>query len=160
MAGVPACQIELEFADGTYLFRLNLPQIAELETKCGIEGKPSGIGAIFARVLKGRYVLTDGTTLGNPEEAEYRVHDITETIRLGLIGGGQGVVNERPVKVDPITARRLVENYVVNRPLKEGWSIAAAILGACCEGYEDPEAPPPKKDEPTKAKAASTTPAP
>jgi hypothetical protein len=126
---VPSTSIDLEFADGTYTFKLGLKQIAELQTKCGC-----GIGALYARVLRGRYLLEDAS-FGHPAEAEYRVEDLTETIRLGLIGGGTGEVNEQVVDVTPIVANRLVQNYVADRPLSEGWSIAAAILNTAIEGY-------------------------
>lgn len=154
---VPSCEIELEFADGTYLFRLPLPQISELQTKCG-----AGLGALFARVMKGRYRFGD-EVIGNPMEAEWHALDLVETIRLGLIGGGRGEANGQAVKVDPIAARRLVDAYVVARPLSESWANAAMILGACIEGYSPPaakDADPPKKARPAKPKGGSTTPAP
>jgi len=154
---VPACEIELEFADGRYLFRLGLSQIGELQTKCG-----AGLGAIFARVMAGRYIIeATGASFGNPSEAAWFSQDLTETIRLGLIGGGSGEVNGSPVKVDPILARRLVETYgPPARPMSEAWTIAAAVLGACVEGYSPPgEADPPKKAGPATTTDGSTSPA-
>jgi hypothetical protein len=153
---VPSCEIELAFADGAYLFRLPLAQISELQNKCGC-----GLGALFARVMKGRYRFGDEIVC-NPLEADYHVLDLVETIRLGLIGGGRGDVNGQAVKVDPISARGLVDNYVLNRPLSESWATAAMVLGACIEGYVAPMkgGDPPKKARPAKTKVGSTTPAP
>lgn len=127
--------IELEFADGLYTFALPAPRMDELQTKCGI-----GIGGLFARVLKGCARIGDDIVLA-PGEAEFYRVDIVETIRQGLIGGNQGIVDEAEIKVSPALANRLVDNYVLNRPLADSWSLAASILGAVIVGYD-----PPKKD--------------
>jgi hypothetical protein len=175
----PAAEIELEFADGTYLFRLNLPQIAELQTTCGVKAShptygevtiPAAIAEIQARVLRGRYRMRDGDVpFGVNEEAVFRIHDITETIRLALIGGGGGVVNGEAVKVDAIRAKDLVAAYVLPPvPLKVGWTLAAAILGTLIEGFTPPSkeaAAEPKKARTrtrtrTRTRASSTTPTP
>jgi hypothetical protein len=131
--------IELEFADGSYLFALKLPQIVELQRVCG-----AGIFAIYGRVLKGRYVMA-GKEFGAPHEAEAFLHDIYETIRQGLIGGGKGRVNGEDVAVSPGRAKELLETYVHPQPLKDAWSIAATILSAKIEGYEPPFVEPAKE---------------
>lgn len=136
----PTTALELEFADGTYLFDLKLPQLAELQEKCA-----SGVLAIYGRLLRGRYVLGDAT-IGAPAEGEARVEDMFETIRLALIGGGRGLVDGKEVTVSALTAKTLVERYCHAAPLRESWTLAAAILGARFEGYE-----PPKKAEPPEA---------
>lgn len=87
-------EVVLEWANGEYLFALRLEQIEALESECrnphtGKNGV--GIAAIWMR-------LTSGT---------WYVSDITNTIRLGLIGGGMGAVE----------AMRLVNNYVSTVPL-------------------------------------------
>jgi len=147
---MPATSIDLEFADGRYIFALKVPGINEMQEKC-----KAGIGRIYARVLAGRYII-DMESIGNPVEAEYMLTDLTETIRQGLIGGGMGVVDGEEVKVNSITANRLVENYVVGRPLSEGWALAASVLMALIEGYD----PPKKKVEPEAptSKGGSITP--
>ncbi|PTQ13730.1 hypothetical protein CLG96_00140 [Sphingomonas oleivorans] len=139
---VPPTEIELEFADGDYLFALRIPQLAELQEKC-----KAGIFTIYGRVLKGRYVF-EGEIVGLAHEADAYSHDLYETIRLGLIGGGRGLVDGQAVKVGPQEARRLMERYVHPAPLREAWSIAAAILSAKIEGYA-----PPKKAEPAQEPA-------
>ncbi|MCW0235281.1 MAG: gene transfer agent family protein [Ferrovibrio sp.] len=60
-------RIELDWADGTYSFRLAWAQLAELQEKTD-----AGPFVVLQR-------LTSGT---------WRVEDISHTIRLGLIGGG------------------------------------------------------------------------
>jgi hypothetical protein len=131
---MPVTEIELKFADGDYLFALKLPQLAELQTKTGI-----GVFALYGRVLRGRYVI-DGEAFDT---------DLFETIRLGLIGGGRGLVNGQEVKVDALRARQLVENYCHTAPLREAWSVAAAILTAKIEGYDPgPNVEPAEKPAP------------
>lgn len=110
-------EVWLEFADGEYLFKLKLAQLAELQEKCD-----ASIGSIYTRVIL----------------AEYKVEDLFETIRLGLIGGGRAVVNDQEVKVTDILARKLIQRYC-DRPLDELHKIAVAVLGACVVGYESGE---------------------
>jgi hypothetical protein len=136
--------IDLNFADGEYRFALGLAQIDELQRKCG-----AGIGAIFARVMKGSMRQGDQIIL-SPGHAEFYALDLIETIRQGLIGGKQGMVDDQPVEVTPQIAKRLVDNYVLNQPLSQAWDLAVAILGAVILGYETPG----KKD----GAAASETP--
>jgi hypothetical protein len=121
--------IDLEFADGEYRFALGLEQINELQNACG-----DGIGAIYARVLQGR--VASDVTVGHPGYAAYKLSDLVETVRQGLIGGGQGLVNEQPVKVEAMRANQLVANYLHALPLSKQWDLAAAILYAKVEGYE------------------------
>lgn len=136
----PPPYISLAFGDGEYLFKLGLAQIAELQTKCG-----AGIGKIYARVLAGRYEsgLADDPlrqTIGLPGQGEWFAGDLLETIRLALVGGGEGMVSGEAVKVSPTRAVQLVEAYVFPaRPLDEAWTLAAAILTSLIVGYQPPE---------------------
>ena len=109
---------------------MKLPQLAELQQKCGV-----GIFALYGRVLRGRYVL-NGEVIGVAHEGEAYASDLYETIRLGLIGGGRGIVDGQEVEVSALRARQLVETYVHPAPLREAWAIAAAILTAKIEGYD------------------------
>jgi len=136
----PATALTLHYGDGEYLFDLKLPQLAELQEKRG-----TGVFKIYGRVLQGRYLL-DGQSIALPAEGEAFVEDLFETIRLGLIGGGQGIVDGQPVAVSALTAKLLVERYSHHAPLREAWATAAAILGARIEGYQ----PPKKKAQPAK----------
>ncbi len=129
----PQTALTLAFADGEYLFDLKLPQLAELQEKRKI-----GVLAIYGRVLRGRYLFND-ETIGIPAEGEAYAEDFFETIRLGLIGGGRGLVDGAEVQVSALTAKSLVERYCHAAPLRESWSLAAAILGARVEGYTPPK---------------------
>lgn len=151
--------IELNFADGEYLFALPLPQIEELQRKT-----ETGIGQLHARVIEGAVKGDNGIAL-LPNFAKFYVKDLVETIRLGLIGGGQGIVNGEEVKVSPHEANRLVEAYVVTRdgrlhcPLYDLWVMAYAILGVCVCGFDPPKKAAPAEErakKPRTKKAGST----
>lgn len=96
--------VSLAWADGDYRFRLPIGQLRELQDKCG-----AGPQEIYSRLM-------DGT---------WRVDDLRETIRLGLIGGG----------VDPVRALALVRNYV--DPPERPSSRTRSSTG-CCRGCPEP----------------------
>lgn len=125
--------IDLPFADGVYRFKLNLPQIDELQAKCG-----GGILEIFARVMAGGTSVGDEIIL-SPAAGKARLEDLVETIRQGLIGGNQGSVLEKTITVSPMDADRLLKNYLTDRPLMEVWEMAFSIMGACVMGFTPPE---------------------
>lgn len=135
-------RIDIDFADGVYTFALPLVRIDELQRKTGV-----GIGALFARVLRGCTQIGDEIVMA-PGQAEFYAIDLVETIRQGLIGGGTATVDGAEIKVTPGLAERLIQNYVLDRPLSDSWSMAASILGAVIVGYS-----PPKKDEPAVERA-------
>jgi len=85
--------------DAERAFRLTPELIPELERLTG-----AGIGSLCRRVFAG----------------EFRFVDVTETIRLGLIGGGE----------KPEEAAALVKAYVAPRPLDESYPTAVAVLEA------------------------------
>jgi hypothetical protein len=87
------------FGDASYRFALTDDMIHELENVTAI-----GIGALYTRVVN----------------SEFRISDIVQIIRLGLIGGGNA----------PTTAKRLVDAYAVNRPLDETLPLTLDILDA------------------------------
>jgi hypothetical protein len=146
--------LELKFGDGEYRFDLKLPQLAELQEKCGV-----GVGAIRARLGAGRYLLkATGAPYGNPDEARFTAEDIYHSIRLGLIGGGGGIVDGRPVTVGGSEAKILADRYVLGRPLAEAWTVAYAVLAARVDGYAPAvEAAPPKKAKAPRRKTAGST---
>lgn len=102
-----SASIDFKWADGHYRFRLPIGQLRELQEKCG-----AGPRVVFERLRNGMWM----------------VDDIRETIRLGLIGGGD---------VTPIAARALVERYVDERPLSENVMAATSILLAAIVGVPD-----------------------
>jgi hypothetical protein len=89
--------IQIYFGDGEQTFKLTPALIVELETKCG-----AGIGTICHRVFA----------------RQFSQSEISETIRLALIGGGTA----------PKRASELVATYAADRPLSETHPIAAKIL--------------------------------
>ncbi len=88
--------IEQPLGDGTYTFRLGLSEIEELERK-----RDAGIFTIVDRL----------------RDRSCRLSDISETLRLGLIGGG----------MKPVDAMALVRRYVDERPVDENRDIAYAV---------------------------------
>lgn len=149
--------IDLQFADGAYTFKLGLAQVRELQEKT-----KSGIGALYARVLQGR--MGEGLDVGHTAYAAFRIDDLRETVRQGLIGGGSGRVDGADVLVTSLRATELVERYLDPMPLAEQWKLAAAVLYALVEGYRDDASdddvvePAPGDDK--KKAGGSTTPAP
>lgn len=99
----------LPFADGSYAFDLSrIALLQELQEKTG-----SGPMAVFRRLVSG----------------EWRIEDVTETLRLALIGGGTA----------PVQAAALVQRWVIERPLVESLKIAIASLQAVMVGSAAPE---------------------
>ena len=122
--------VELDFADGRYLFKLGMRQICELEEKC-----KCGIGEIAARCLSGYH----GDLGAETADLKFSVYDVTETIRLGLVGGKTGWVNDDEIIVKPHDAKAMVDRYVMDQPLIDGWNLACVILLTCIHGYEPPK---------------------
>lgn len=91
------------FLDAERDFALNRTELQELQRKLG-----TGIGAIFQRV--GRF--------------DFYVEDLTETLRLALIGGG----------TDAQEAAELVDAFIAIEPLEKAMTIAVDILQRCMIG--------------------------
>ncbi|WP_421912729.1 gene transfer agent family protein [Mesorhizobium sp.] len=96
--------IDLDWAGGTHTFRLGLGEIEELE----------------AGVDMSVFLLHAAMSAQVPFS---RLKHYSETIRLGLIGGG----------MKPIEARVLVKRYVDERPLSESVALGQVILRAAME---------------------------
>ena len=92
------------FGDAEHAFRLTGPLIIELEGATG-----TGIGALCGRVFNRQFAQAD----------------ISETIRLALIGGG----------TTPKRAAEMIAAYVVGQPLVEPYTLAAAILESTMFGH-------------------------
>jgi hypothetical protein len=128
--------VEIDFADGRYRFWLPLPQVVELERKTGdtsilvIEERlRAAIGVEENEGGEPRFVFLGGGAA--------MVSDVRETLRLGLIGGGSGMVDGQEVEVGPNTARQLVDAYVYPaRPLGEGVVLAWRVLHAAIHGVQ------------------------
>ncbi len=96
-------EVVLAWGDGEHCFKLAVTGLLELEEKCN-----AAFAVIFTRV----------------NEGAFSVSDISETIRLGLIGGGKS----------PVEAKKLVDRYIL--PLAESAPIARLILLAVMFGFE------------------------
>lgn len=97
-------EIKLTWADGERKFNLaKLRCVLELEDQCGV-----GVAEVFKRIQEGRW----------------KFYDIRETLRLGLIGGGEL----------PDRALTLVQRYVDERPWSESVLPAQAVLMAAMVG--------------------------
>jgi hypothetical protein len=95
--------VTFDWADGTYSFRLAWGQLAELQEKCDA----------------GPYVV-----LQRLHSGEWRIEDVSNIIRLGLIGGG----------MEPAPALKLTRAYVEARPPMENIIPAQVILSAALTG--------------------------
>lgn len=102
--------VELAWGGGEHTFRLGLAEIEELEAACDMS-----VFLLYAAM---------GTDLPFARMKHY-----SETIRLGLIGGG----------MKPIDARVLVRRYVDERPLAESVAVGQAVLRAALERVHSDE---------------------
>lgn len=98
--------ITITWADDDYKFRTGLGEWREIQDKCGV-----GLIEILVRIQSGRW----------------RVDDLREPIRVGLIGGG----------ASPGRATELVRRYVDQRPLAESVPVALAVLMAAIVGVPE-----------------------
>jgi hypothetical protein len=98
----------LDFATGTYLFRLGWGELEKIQEACD-----AGPYVVLDRLVSGRW----------------RVADIRETIRWGLIGGG----------MSPTEATKLVRDFVESRPPVENLVTAQLVLGASVVGAPEEE---------------------
>lgn len=126
-------EIELEFGEGQFRFRLPALYIDQLQKKRGYDvtwpdgsqgKKPKPFGQIFREHMTG----------------DYDPLDSLEIIRLGLTAGGGGTVAGDTVKLDPTKARIMVEDVTATWPVEQWFIVAGAILRACTYGYEPPKA--------------------
>jgi hypothetical protein len=95
--------------DAEHDLALTPPMILELERLTG-----RGIGGTFKRLVA----------------SEFSFAEVTEVIRLGLVGGG----------MEPKRAAEIVETYVKPRPLAETFPTALSIMEAAWFGPTKPEA--------------------
>ncbi|MFE0754177.1 gene transfer agent family protein [Inquilinus sp. NPDC058860] len=121
MPGQPniAAEVELRWADGTYLFALKLKQIEELQRLCS-----AGLGEIAQRLLVQR---------------RWYVADIVETIRLGLVGGGLPAVRARELIDTYVEGHPLADPRDPSNPLATAQAIIMAAYFGVAEAAEEPE---------------------
>jgi len=65
----------------------------------------------------------------------WSIHDVVETIRQALIGGGKGKVNGAHVEVTALRANSLIDNYIDGQAIAEHHLTAKAIIAALYVGY-------------------------
>lgn len=100
--------ISFDWGDGEQKFRLGLKQLRELQEKTGV-----GPEALYERIRTG----------------QWRIVDLRETIRLGLIGA----------KMDEVKAANLMRSYFDDGPyLKHKPSAVAILLAALMGPPNDP----------------------
>ncbi|WP_018634408.1 gene transfer agent family protein [Neomegalonema perideroedes] len=87
----------MDWGDGRHRFALPIGRLRELQDKTAV-----GPYALYRRLLSG----------------DWRVEDLVETLRLGLIGGG----------LKPPEALTLTRRYVEDRPLLESVTPALSVL--------------------------------
>jgi len=121
MTGQPniAAEVELAWADGSYLFALKLKQIEELQRLCG-----AGLGEIAQRLLV---------------ERRWRVSDVVERIRLGVVGGGLPAVRARELVDTYVDGRPLADPRDPANPLATAQAIIMAAYFGVAEAAEEPE---------------------
>ena len=118
----------LLWGDGEYRFRLGIKEIRELQEKTGV-----GPHALLRRVVAG----------------DWRVDDLRETIRVGLIGGG----------LEPTKAMVAVLRYVDDRPLLESVEPVVQILNGVLAGWASDPVGKEKPARKGRKATASTSPA-
>lgn len=106
-----SAKIQGVFGDGIHDFRLRIGELEELQEKCD-----AGPEEIFTRLLS----------------TSWRVADIRETLRLGLIGGGMA----------PTPALVMISRYASEGSLTEWRPLAANIIAASINGAPDEDKPP------------------
>ena len=98
--------VSLPFADGTKTFRLAWGELIKLQ-----EATDAGPFVVYRRLMSG----------------QWKMGDISNTIRLGLIGGG----------LEPDKALSFVRDYVESRPPMESLALAQGVLGIALQGAPD-----------------------
>ena len=108
-----SAKVTAPFGDGVYTFQLDIAGLEELDEKCD-----AGPEEQYHRINEGRW----------------RVRDIREPIRIGLVRGG----------TDPMRALALVARYAAEGYLADLKPLAMNILGAAILGSpeEDKDIPP------------------
>lgn len=97
-------EVTLDWADGTYSFRLAWGQLIELQEKCDA----------------GPFVVLNRLTTGT-----WRMEDISSVMRLGLIGGGTEPTKALKLVRDYVESRPPLENVTFARGI-----LGQAVMGA------------------------------
>ncbi|MCD1620739.1 gene transfer agent family protein [Salipiger manganoxidans] len=112
--------ITLDWADGTYPFALDVPQLRELQEKC--DAGPWFIQWALEATSMAR-------SMGLTPPRDMSTAYVSETIRLGLIGGG----------MPAIVALKKVRDYVGAGQFVENIPVAHAVISVALQGVPEDE---------------------
>lgn len=121
-AGMACGSYRAPFGDGLYVFRLDVDGLRELQEKTD-----AGPAYLLRRIAVG----------------EWRVDDLRETLRIGLVRGG----------LDPVRALVLIARYFDDAPKGRHVGLASLILSAAI--FEPEELKTPGKDRPKRKRRTS-----
>jgi hypothetical protein len=107
MGDSPVTFTHADFAGRRRKFELRLGEVEELERLC-CANSDTGVGAIMVRLAS----------------HQFKVADVRDTIRLGLVGGG----------LDETAAEALLRRHVDGRPLAQHMGLAMQIVEAFVNG--------------------------
>ena len=124
-----SARVELDWGDGTYTFRLAWGQLVELQEKCDA----------------GPYVILQRLQTG-----AWQMEDISNVIRLGLIGGGMTAVDALKKTRAYVEAFPPMENLMPAQGI-----LAAALMGARDEPVGEDGAAIPKENSSTPSQTES-----
>ncbi|MCZ7451034.1 gene transfer agent family protein [Agrobacterium rhizogenes] len=124
-----SARIELDWGDGTYTFRLAWGQLIELQEKCDA----------------GPYVILQRLQTG-----AWQIEDISNVIRLGLIGGGMTAVDALKKTRAYVEAFPPMDNLLPAQGI-----LAAALMGAPDEAVGEADAAIPKENSSTLSQTES-----
>lgn len=127
-----SAQVALDFGDDTYTFALKLGQLAELQDK-------TGAGPWYIQWALQSALMAE--TMGVPPSKDVSHLYVTETIRLGLIGGG----------LDPMQALKLVRNYAGEGQITANILLAHSIIAVALQGVPEDEPEKPEGEAATNA---------
>ncbi|HVH49964.1 MAG TPA: hypothetical protein VM760_08840 [Sphingomicrobium sp.] len=150
--------VTFAFADGEYRFWLPMPQVIELQRKCGMldnDGRlhPKSILTIFDQISEGMGQDGSGNVLWLGG-GSVLANEVNEVLRLGLIGGNNALIDGQEVTVGPNRAKELVEQYgFPARPLSEVMAHAWRVLHAAIVGIDVKKK---EADAPAKSRKPST----
>jgi len=145
-------KVSFAFGDGEYTFWLPLPQVIELQKRCGLldnEGRlhPKSILTLFDQISDGMGADGEGSVLWIGGGAALP-NECNEVLRLGLIGGNAGMVDCSEIQVGPHRAKELVDLYgYPARPVSEVMALAYRVLHAAIVGIDVKKKAQPKPDK-------------
>lgn len=123
-------EVELEFGEGQYLFRLPPVYVDKIQKQRGFDvtwpdgstGKrPKPIGMIALEIMGGQFDILDCIAI----------------ILSGAQAGGRKIVDGVETELSSVKARIDVEDVLQTMTIADIHETARAILGACWYGFDD-----------------------